>query len=212
MVGPPGTENGDLQAEEAPQDRNPATTETRQNRNPAATDRVQDLQLLAGSLSDQRLELVEQWQRLTLLFRSWQREKEHASEELETLARKLLDLLGTGGMSSVYLAEHMIMRRKAAIKVLPKRRVNDSSYLERFRLEAQATARLDHPNIVRAFDLFRMQDRVFIALEILFRPKSLDNIYACCPHRRPCGRHDGRRQQHSRRAARVDPMVALRAE
>ena len=40
--------------------------------------------------------------------------------------------LGTGGMSSVYLSEHPIMRRPVAIKVLPKTRVSKSSYLERF--------------------------------------------------------------------------------
>ncbi len=65
---------------------------------------------------------------------------------------KLLGHIGTGGMSSVYLAEHTLMHRLRAIKVLPKSRVNDSSYLERFELEAQATASLDHPNIVRAYD------------------------------------------------------------
>ena len=45
---------------------------------------------------------------------------------------KLLDLLGKGGMSSVYLAEHVLMKRRCAIKVLPSKRVNDSSYLARF--------------------------------------------------------------------------------
>jgi eukaryotic-like serine/threonine-protein kinase len=66
---------------------------------------------------------------------------------------KLLDHLGTGGMSSVYLAEHVLMRRQAAIKVLPQNRVGDSAYLARFHFEAQAAAALDHPNIVRAYDL-----------------------------------------------------------
>ncbi|MGE0755672.1 MAG: serine/threonine protein kinase, partial [Pirellulaceae bacterium] len=66
---------------------------------------------------------------------------------------KLLDHIGSGGMSSVYLAEHVVMRRLAAIKVLPKKRLKDSSYLARFRLEAQAFGRLDHANIVRAYDI-----------------------------------------------------------
>jgi len=66
---------------------------------------------------------------------------------------KLLDHLGTGGMSSVYLAEHVLMQRRVAIKVLPKNRVEDSSYLARFYLEAQAAAALDHRNIVRAYDV-----------------------------------------------------------
>jgi len=66
---------------------------------------------------------------------------------------KLLGHLGTGGMSSVYLAEHRHMRRRVAIKVLPKNRVNDSSYLDRFYREARAAAALDHQNIVRAYDV-----------------------------------------------------------
>src|SRR5690606_12702545 len=51
---------------------------------------------------------------------------------------RLLSLLGSGGMSAVYLAEHVLMRRRVAIKVLPQARVDDSSYLERFHREAQA--------------------------------------------------------------------------
>lgn len=67
---------------------------------------------------------------------------------------KLLDLLGKGGMSSVYLAEHTLMRRRCAIKVLPAKWVKtDTSYLGRFHREAQAVAALDHPNIVRAYDV-----------------------------------------------------------
>lgn len=66
---------------------------------------------------------------------------------------RLLDHLGTGGMSSVYLAEHVLMQRRVAIKVLPKHRVQDSSYLARFHREAQAAAALDHRNIVRAYDV-----------------------------------------------------------
>ena len=71
---------------------------------------------------------------------------------------KLLSLLGKGGMSSVYMAEHLLMRRRCAIKVLPAKRVDDSSYLERFHREAQAAAALDHPNIVRAYDVDHQDD------------------------------------------------------
>ena len=66
---------------------------------------------------------------------------------------RLLRLLGKGGMSSVYLAEHTLMRRRCALKVLPIGRVDDSSWLARFHREAQAIAALDHPNIVRAYDI-----------------------------------------------------------
>ena len=48
---------------------------------------------------------------------------------------KLLGHIGTGGMSSVYLAEHTRMGDKRAIKVLPKSRVKDATYLARFRLK-----------------------------------------------------------------------------
>lgn len=71
---------------------------------------------------------------------------------------RLLSLLGKGGMSSVYLAEHVLMRRRCAIKVLPAKRVNDTSYLGRFHREAQAVAALDHPNIVRAYDVDHEKD------------------------------------------------------
>ena len=66
---------------------------------------------------------------------------------------RLLGLLGKGGMSSVYLAEHTVMKRRVAVKVLPHKRVNDASYLGRFHREAQAVAALDHRNIVRAYDV-----------------------------------------------------------
>src|SRR3954470_20476351 len=78
---------------------------------------------------------------------------------------KLLGQIGKGGMSSVYLAEHELMRRRVAVKVLPKNRVGDSSYLERFRLEARAVARLDDPNIVRAYDIDNDGDVHYIVME-----------------------------------------------
>jgi serine/threonine-protein kinase len=78
---------------------------------------------------------------------------------------KLLGHLGTGGMSMVYLAEHALMHRRVAIKVLPKQRVNDSSYLARFRREAEAIAALDHRNIVRAYDIDNVNDVHYMVME-----------------------------------------------
>jgi eukaryotic-like serine/threonine-protein kinase len=78
---------------------------------------------------------------------------------------KLLGQIGKGGMSSVYLAEHEMMRRRVAVKVLPQNRVNDSSYLERFRLEARAVAKLDDPNIVRAYDIDNEGNIHYIVME-----------------------------------------------
>ncbi len=80
---------------------------------------------------------------------------------------KLLDHLGTGGMSRVYLGEHVLMQRRVAIKVLPKDRVEDSSYLARFHREAQAAAALDHRNIVRAYDVDNVGDLHYIVMEYI---------------------------------------------
>jgi serine/threonine protein kinase len=66
---------------------------------------------------------------------------------------RLLSLLGRGGMSSVYLAEHVMMRRRCAVKVLPFKHVQNASSLARFHRESQAVAALDHRNIVRAYDV-----------------------------------------------------------
>ncbi len=65
---------------------------------------------------------------------------------------RILMPLGKGGMSQVYLAEHVMMRRRCAIKVLPTKYQEDPDLLSRFHLEARAIAALDHPHIVRAYD------------------------------------------------------------
>jgi serine/threonine protein kinase len=78
---------------------------------------------------------------------------------------KLLRHLGRGGMSNVYLAEHVMMRRLVAVKVLPEKKVEDSSYLERFKLEARAAAALDHPNIVRAYDIDQDGKNYYLVME-----------------------------------------------
>jgi serine/threonine protein kinase len=66
---------------------------------------------------------------------------------------RLLSLLGTGENSAVFLARHGGLDRLAAIKILPSHRVKDTSYLGRFYREAKAVAALNHPNIVRAYDV-----------------------------------------------------------
>ncbi|MEO1498598.1 MAG: serine/threonine-protein kinase [Planctomycetota bacterium] len=78
---------------------------------------------------------------------------------------KLLGAIGKGGMSHVYLAEHELMRRRVAVKVLPRQRVKDKSYLSRFQLEARAAARLDDPNIVRVYDIDNEGDNHYIVME-----------------------------------------------
>jgi serine/threonine protein kinase len=78
---------------------------------------------------------------------------------------KILSLLGSGQMSSVYLAEHVLMKRLRAVKVFPKSLLHKSSYLARFHSGAQATISLDHPNIVRAFDVDNDGEQHFLVME-----------------------------------------------
>ena len=67
---------------------------------------------------------------------------------------RLLKPLGKGGMGTVYLAQHEMMRRRCAVKVLPQTQLHEgSSMLGRFYVEAQAVAAMDHQNIVRAYDV-----------------------------------------------------------
>jgi serine/threonine-protein kinase len=78
---------------------------------------------------------------------------------------RLLDQIGSGGMGSVYLAEHATLKRRVAIKVLPGERAQDPVAVERFNREARAAASLNHPNIVRAFDVHSEGGVHFLVLE-----------------------------------------------
>ena len=78
---------------------------------------------------------------------------------------KLLRHLGSGGMSSVYLAQHRISEQLRAIKVLPRKKVSDKSYLDRFYLEARAAASLNHPNVVRIYDICNENDTHYMVME-----------------------------------------------
>lgn len=80
---------------------------------------------------------------------------------------KLRQELGKGGMSAVYLAEHTGMKMPVAIKVLPVKRVDEKSYLERFKREAQASFRLNHPNIARATNFDHSGDIWYIVLDYI---------------------------------------------
>ena len=103
------------------------------------------------------------------LLTSWQMEQLRRGKHKGFVLGKykLLRLLGAGGMSSVYLAEHMTLHNKVAIKVLPVKRVDQTSYLARFEREAQSSARLNHPHIARAFDLDTSGSIHFIVMEYI---------------------------------------------
>lgn len=101
------------------------------------------------------------------LITEWQRDKllEGRHKGFFLGAYRLLKLLGTGGMSTVYLAEHRLAQHRRAIKVLPRQRVDDKSYLDRFYREGRAAAALNHPNIVRIYDLDHEDDIHFMVME-----------------------------------------------
>ena len=103
------------------------------------------------------------------LLTSWQinklRKGQHKGFILDKY--KLLRLLGSGGMSSVYLAEHATLKHKVAIKVLPPKHVAKTSYKKRFEREARAAAQLQHPHIVRATDSGAVGDIHYIVMEYI---------------------------------------------
>jgi eukaryotic-like serine/threonine-protein kinase len=78
---------------------------------------------------------------------------------------ELEELVGTGGMSSVYRAHDRLLERKVAIKILHEHYTRDEDYVERFRREARAAAKLSHPNIVTVIDRGEADGRQFIVFE-----------------------------------------------
>ena len=80
---------------------------------------------------------------------------------------RVLGRLGVGGMATVYLAEDSSLGRKVALKVMAERYSEDGEFVERFRREAQAAARLNHPNIIAVYDRGEANGRPYIAMEYL---------------------------------------------
>jgi serine/threonine-protein kinase len=69
--------------------------------------------------------------------------------------------LGGGGMGEVFLADHLLLRRPCAIKLIRPERAGDPAMLQRFEREVRATATLTHPNAVQIFDYGRTSDGTF---------------------------------------------------
>jgi len=107
-------------------------------------------------------------------------------------------LLGRGGMSSVYLAEHLRLHRKVTLKFLAPELAEDARFRERFLRESQLASSLDHPNIVPIYDADEVDGTLYIAMrwvegidlrELLRRERPLD---ASCDARAGGDQRQGR--------------------
>jgi predicted Ser/Thr protein kinase len=78
---------------------------------------------------------------------------------------ELEKLVGSGGMSNVFRAHDRLLERTVALKILHEQYTRDEDYVERFRREARAVARLSHPNIVTVIDRGEQDGRQFIVFE-----------------------------------------------
>ena len=78
---------------------------------------------------------------------------------------KLLERVGVGGMGQVFLCEHMFMKRRVAVKVLPPAKAEQPAALGRFYREARAAGSLQHPNIVRTHDIDQDGNLHFIVMD-----------------------------------------------
>ena len=78
---------------------------------------------------------------------------------------EILDCLGRGGMGVVYKARQPKLNRLVALKILAPERVEEPKFAERFAREAQALARLNHPNIVTVYDFGEADGLYFLLME-----------------------------------------------
>jgi len=80
---------------------------------------------------------------------------------------KIVDKLGEGGMGIVYKAEDTKLKREVAIKFLPRQISADTEERQRFEIEAQAAAALNHPNITTIYSIENSGDEIFIVMEFI---------------------------------------------
>ena len=73
--------------------------------------------------------------------------------------------IGRGAMSVVYLAQHTIMKRWVALKILPPSEAEVPILVDRFKRESEIAAKFDHPNVVRVFEFGDLDDKLFMAME-----------------------------------------------
>lgn len=88
---------------------------------------------------------------------------------------KVIGKIGQGGMATVYKAHELSLNRVVALKVLSPQLSEDKAYIKRFQREAQAAARLNHPNIIQVYAIGEEQGIHYFAMEYI-KGKSLAHI------------------------------------
>ncbi len=82
----------------------------------------------------------------------------------------ILERVGHGGSSAIFLANHLAIQRPVALKVLPENKAENPEALARFYREARAAAMLDHPNIADFYDIHRADNLHFLVMEFVHGP------------------------------------------
>ena len=80
---------------------------------------------------------------------------------------RLIELIGQGGMGTVYKAHDTVMRRDVAIKVLPPELVTEPGYAERFRREAYMAAKLTEPHIIPIHDAGEIDGQLYLVMPVI---------------------------------------------
>jgi len=80
---------------------------------------------------------------------------------------RIVEKIGAGGMGEVYLVEDTKLKRQVALKFLPAHLCQDDDCRKRFKREAQAVAKLNHPNIITIHEVSEYQGRPFFAMELV---------------------------------------------
>ncbi|HEX5949824.1 MAG TPA: protein kinase, partial [Actinomycetota bacterium] len=83
---------------------------------------------------------------------------------IEVAGYRIESVIARGGMGVVYLAEHLRLGRRVALKVLPADLAEDETFRERFIRESRVAASIDHPNIVPIYDADEREGTLFIAM------------------------------------------------
>lgn len=78
---------------------------------------------------------------------------------------KIISVIGEGGMGIVYLAEHIHLNKKAAVKSLHKKLLSNHHIRERFKNEAATLSQIEHPNIVKLYDYVETGDGLYLIME-----------------------------------------------